>query len=342
MLWAGSNNFTRSVHHVWILNSIISGYDQSGIQMNQGEYFYAIHNTIFNNANSAPGGCGAQGSGISFFKQIGVPGYTPTPDDLNNPMIGNVGSAFHNAIEWNVLYNNATTIACGGGNSDGNNIIIDTWNWAGVSGAIPYAGGGLVAFNVAYNAGGAGIALTNSLGVTVANNTCYNNFLDPNNPGSWRGCINSAGYAGSYGNTIINNIAIAVPAAHGTCAYNTPPYAMWNLAILAWPPTSGSLPLDTFSNNITQIQGGSTSCWRSDVKMYNGDSYSTTTNKLNTDPMFLDAGRTSVGTATTPPVGANFALQPGSPAIGYGLAKPYLSPQSVDVGACHHTLTACP
>ncbi len=99
-LWAGSNTFTHSVHHVWILNSIISGYGQSGIQMNEGEYFFVLHNTIYGNANA---GCSAQGSGISFANLIALPNYTPTADDSNNTEYSDIGSAFHNVIEWNLL-----------------------------------------------------------------------------------------------------------------------------------------------------------------------------------------------------------------------------------------------
>src|SRR5215471_12005081 len=101
-----TNSYTPSVHHIWVLNSIISGYGQSGIQMNQGEYFYVVHNTIYGNANAS---CNSQGSGISFAALIAIPGYTSTADDLTNPTLGNIGSALHNAVEWNVLYNNAVT-----------------------------------------------------------------------------------------------------------------------------------------------------------------------------------------------------------------------------------------
>ena len=57
--------------------------------------------------------------------------------------------------------------------------------------------------------------------------------------------------------------------------------------------------------------------------------------------MWVNVGTASVGTETTPPVGANFALEAESPAIGYGLKESYLPSQSVDVGACSHALSSC-
>ena len=76
--------------------------------------------------------------------------------------------------------------------------------------------------------------------------------------------------------------------------------------------------------------------------MSNGDTYSCASNKCATSPGWVDVGTTSAGTETTPPAGANFALTADSPAIGYGLTETYLPAQSVDVGACSHTLATCP
>ena len=82
---------------------------------------------------------------------------------------------------WNVVYNNSISANCDVGNTtDGNGIILDTWSWGCgrgssllycTSGATPYLNGGLVAFNVIYNNGGAGIHDQNSEYVTIANNS---------------------------------------------------------------------------------------------------------------------------------------------------------------------------
>jgi parallel beta-helix repeat protein len=345
-LWAGSNSFTHSVHHVWILNSIISGYGQSGIQMNEGEYFFAIHNKIYGNSNV---GCSAQGSGISFASLIALSSYTRTADDSSTSVYGTIGSAFHNVIEWNIVYNNAIT-SCGTKanpyDTDGNNIITDTLRWNGIEGATPYPDGTLIAFNIVYNAGGGGIHIFNSDDVTVANNSCYNSYLDPYNQASARACIDTNG---SYGNTIINNVAVAVPSAPtGSCTYGAIPYSQFNSAFLGGPPSGEKA--DTWSHNITQLQGGHNSCWGAFGKdsptgenvMFNGDSYSCSTNKCATSPGWTNVAKSSVGTETTQPASTNFALQSGSAAIGYGLTESYLPSQSVDVGACAHTLTNCP
>jgi hypothetical protein len=342
----GDNSNKVSSHHIWLLNSIVSGFSQSGAQMNAGDFHYLIHNTFHGNANST---CDAQGSGISVVGEHAIPGYTPTADDQTNPnpLLGptwQVGASFfHVVVEWNVTYNNALTQCGSASNSydtDGNGIIFDT-NAQFAGNGTDYTSPMLAAFNVTYNNGGGGVHVFGSSNVTVANNTCFNNYLDPYNRGSARSCIDAVN---SYAGTYLNNIATAYPGKDSPCAYNTIPYAMWNSAISTYPPPSGPglNRTNDWSNNVSFIFGPYAPGCGGEVYAGNGDSYSATANKEATDPMWVNVGNAVSGTETTQPIGANFALMPGSPAIGYGVTKSYLPAQSVDVGACSSTLAMCP
>jgi len=326
-VWNGGS-FTG--HHIWVLNSIISNWTQSGLQLNSGDYFYAIHNTLFHNSHQD---C-VQGSGISFYQDQPVAGYNPTADDMTNPnpLLGptwvNGSSFFHSVVEYNVTYNNAVT-QCNP-NTDGNGIIMDTF--LGISGNVQnYTSPVLIAFNVSYNNGGSGIHLLGTTNIVVANNSCYNNYLDTRIQGTYRACMDDVG---GYANTFINNIAQAIPTT-GPCNVAAP-YTQWNNAVLEYSPQT---PYDTWSHNITDTIGVSCS---GEVAMVNGESYTQPPNLLSTSPLWVDVGTSSVGTESTPPVGTNFALAPGSKAIGAGLTEPYLPASSVDIGACASALTTCP
>jgi parallel beta-helix repeat protein len=345
-------------HHDWVLNSIATNNGQGGIAFANGDYSYALHNLSYGNASALSCDNGAQGSGIADNVPQDVnyfdPGYVATADDKTNPnpLIGSfvTGSSwFHKSYSWNVVYNNHIAPCTGStsADSDGNGIILDTFS-TGNGNIVDYLDQTLISFNITYNNGGGGIHIFFSENATVANNTTYNNGLDPDLPGGREGIDTND----SYGNTILNNIAVAIPAANnGQCTYNYPPitpYAMFNSAILG-----GGVPnqaADTFNKNVTQLQGGNPSCWgvlgvdppTGENPMFNSDVYSCSSNKCATNPQWVSVGLSSTGTESTAPVGTNFALQSGSPAIGYGISETYLPAQAKDAGACSSLLTSCP
>ena len=298
--------------------------------MNEGDYHYAIHNVFYDNANVQ---CDAQASGWSAWEEHPIPGYTPTADDMTNPnpLLGptwQVGSSFfHVVVEYNVAYNNAVTQCAY--DTDGNGIIFDT-NAGFYGNPTNYTAPMLAAFNVTYNNGGVGVHIFGSSNITVANNSCYNNNLDTANSGTFRACIddNNGGT-----NTFINNIAQGIPTTTSNC--NSGPITAWNDAYLGSPAGAA----DTFSNNIADDIGSSCAGL---TFMQNGDVFDSPPNLANVSPGWVNVGTSSVGTETTPPVGTNFALAPGSAAIGKGLTAPYLPASSVDIGACASALTTCP
>ena len=334
---AGSNA-PNSNHHVWVLNSIIQGHGQSGIQFNDGEYYYVVHNTIFNNSRS---GCGAQGSGVSFavlksFTQGaradgGPVTYARTNDDKSNTVLGNLAynsSWFNNVVSWNVVYNNRIDNPACGATTDGNGIIMDTLDNGG-STNIYYPGYTLIAFNLSYNNGGRGIDFTNSGHAVVANNSAYNSNLDPDDIGTYRPQIGAQGSSTDI--LITNNIVWSIVGSGNlTC----------NAGYTFGGDTLPTAVYNSPGKNISKVVGSSCN---GENPTFNGNAaWSCSANKCATDPLWVNVGNTSAGTWQTPPNGANFALRVDSPAIGYGTAQTYLPDSAVDVGACHHTLTTCP
>jgi hypothetical protein len=324
-LWNGVlNSNNKAAHHVWIINNIISNYGQSGVQMNDGEYFYVIHNKTFNNAWVT---CDARGSGISFVTLKAFSGYTPTADDLDNPKMGVTGPnfPFKNAALWNDTHNNSTTNC---GVSDGNGIIWDSLANQDVTAGVDYPNRSLSAFNLIYNNGGSGTQTFFSSHVTIANNSTFNNYDNLNITDFERAELDT-----SHGkdNLFINNIAVS--RRSGNEAY----IAGFSGGSCASPNVCG-----VFQNNAS-ICNGSSGAGCSPTFQSN-PAFSCSANKCDPAPLYVNVGNTSNGSDTTPPNGANFALQAGSPAIGYAQPQPYLQggKSPLDAGACDHTLTTCP
>jgi len=348
--WAGNLGTAATCHHWMMLNSIIKGYGQGGIGQGDGEYYMSSHNIVYDNAVFCDGQI--YGSGISYVVLKPVSGYTQTADDTNARnnaalnLIGIQGPSFpfHNLVAWNIVYTNRNT--CKGSDTDGNGIIMDSFS-TGNGNTVQYTAPTLVAFNLSYNNGGGGVHIFFSEDVTAANNSVYNDYLDPQNTGAARAGIDTNQ---SYGNTIINNLVVGIPLAPGAggCAFGAAPYAQFNSAMIGGG--IAGQPADVFSNNITELQGGNNSCWGAfgedpptgENPMFNADTYSCTANQCATDPGWVDVGNMSTGSEKKQPNGANFALQAASPAIGFGIGESWLPAQSMDAGACYHTLATCP
>jgi hypothetical protein len=348
--WDGNVATAATCHHWMMLNNIISGYGEGGIDQADGEYYISSHNIIHDNGIFCDGQI--YGSGLSYVVLKAIANYTPKPDDTNAHnnaalnLIGLQGPSFpfHNVVAWNVIYNNRNT--CKGSDTDGNGIIMDSFS-TGNGNTVSYVQPTLVAFNVVYNNGGGGVHIFFSEDVTAANNTVYNQYLDPNNVGAARAGIDTNQ---SYSDTIINNLVVAIPLAPGKkgCAFGVKPYTQFNSAMLGGG--IAGQPADSFSNNITQLQGGNNSCWANfgqdspsgENPMFNADTYSCTANQCATNPAWINVGISSTGTEIKQPVGANFALEADSPAIGFGLTEPWLPAQAADAGACYHAETTCP
>ena len=80
---------------------------------------------------------------------------------------------------------------------------------------------------------------------------------------------------------------------------------------------------------------------------YSGDQWPLGANLTVTSPGWNHVGDVSVGTETTPPVGIDFSLAPGSAAIGEsykpgGVLPSWLPWWAVDAGAIPHQLPSWP
>ena len=115
---------------------------------------------------------------------------------------------------------------------------------------------------------------------------------------------------------------VAIPAITSTCDV-APPFTRFNSAVLAAPTQT---PYSTWLNNLTDSIG--VGCYGEDA--VSNDTYNVPPNIESTNPEWVNVGTSSVGTESTPPVGTNFALAPGSKAIGAGLTEPYLPSSSVE------------
>jgi parallel beta-helix repeat protein len=353
----GNNSYQAglSVHHLWAINNIAHHCNLAGILMNNKEWFYTIHNTVYHNAWTS----GYQGSGIGYVVvqcieaggpncyTSGVPG-TPTSDWNYTPFGNDVAfrppSAyypFHNVVAWNVVYNNRISQDSGSQNkcsyhTDGNGIIMDTF-LDNFTNTLTYPFQTLVMGNVSFYNGGCGVHVFRSSNVTVANNTVYNNNTD--------GCLDADAWVigdlsqqGGANNVWVNNVGKTVQQfTNNLCT------------LIAGNGAAVADSNNTYGNNVLSVNPVSPHLGSNRPCLFNNDvSYFTcSNNQCGIDPGFANAspgtpgasnGQPSSGTWT--PGASNFAITSG-PGVGHGRVLSFLPPQAVDAGACYHTLTTC-
>jgi hypothetical protein len=307
-------------HHIWVINSDIHGCGQSGIQWNNTEWLFVIHNVWHDNSATS----GYDGSGLSFWEPVGLATYTPTAQD-NAWCSKTTGLCYHMVVAYNVGYHNYNSQS-GDSNTDGEGIVLDDWGWEQNAcpgqGVCPYTGAALVMGNIMYDNGGAGIEAfswknTSTAKATIVNNTTYDNYWDTHNPGTWRGDFY---LSDAYNITYMNNVAYTVTGS-GVLVNNAPFLAAG----------ARVKPTDTSWTNNLSYPGGLNN-------IQSGYSYPTTGANHN-----LDGSNPGLSSLTPGSTANNFVLQPGSPAIGFGQAFD-LWPQSgsIDAGACPSSLTTCP
>jgi parallel beta-helix repeat protein len=313
----------NSTHHIWLINNTVHHCNLSGISLAWKEWYYVMHNTVYHNSFTSRW----QGSGISLVAlqciERGNPSchsgslYVPSEMDLS------FASPFHNVVSWNDVRENmvsaSSAVPCGS-HTDGNGIIMDTF-FDGATNKVAYPYRSLVLANLSYSNGGRGIHVFHASNVTVANNTVYGNGRD--------NCLNvyalgDLSQQGGSNNVWVNNVAESLLSdANASCGR----YCGGRNAPVVAGDVSGSLDATAiWSNNVTYGGIGVT-------MISNGapaPHFSCTSNSCNVDPLLVN------------PASGNFALQPRSPAIGYGKSPDYHQPGLVDAGACKSGVATCP
>lgn len=180
----------NNVHHVKVLDNIVHGSGESGVQFNGSEFITIEGNETYENASSG------WFSGISIYQSRNITGDTTT-------------TGFRTIVRDNISHDNVTK---SGAHTDGNGIIIDDFrNTQNGSAAGNYNYPTLVENNLVYENGGKGIQVYLSDNVTVRNNTAYHNNQDNLNDGTYRGELSNQAGAN---NVWVNNIAVADPSVN--------------------------------------------------------------------------------------------------------------------------------
>jgi hypothetical protein len=272
---AADGFFCRGGHHARFIGNSISDTGGSGIASMNCDYLVADHNLINHN------------------------GYIPS--NAANPSWYSWTSAIsYNTSEWydnytgihSVISNNIITgeVDQSSNHTDGNGIILD------LGGNTPSV---LIVNNVVYGNGGTCIIANQVQNFYTINNTCYDNDLDPNEPGFSE--IASNGSSNGY---IVNNISYS-----------------WNSNNPAYGQYGGSANNQYFAD----LMFGAS----------NDFTYSAPSQFIQANPLFLSApslGSGGYATSLAPSLlGTGLTLLPTSPAYGKGIDPSTISGLSASI-----------
>jgi len=285
--------YPRGVHHIVIENSLIHGCGTGGLGFGAGEYYWMVNNTVYNNSSLT------SGSGLDVYEPnlatASDPGFAPNANDQ--------ALYYHIVVANNIVHDNMEAATSSPAHTDSNGIIFDDFNHSQNPGA-PYTQPTLIKGNIAYNNGAGGVTVFESQYVTVANNSAYNNYIDPLNPSTtWRSDI----ICGDCNNSIfINNAAYAFMGGTGNNAYTK-----------------------AYSNLVDTSRGPANVTWTTNIGYpLNWGTINGTGNRFDVDPQFNN------------PSAGDFSLQAGSQANGSATPEPWLSSGTPDMGAWQPTSTS--
>lgn len=200
------------IHHIILANNVVNGAVNGGISAyNNGiaggsDYLAFIGNVVYNAASTSA----VCASGINIYE----------------PIASDTASGTHMYIAGNFSYSNLNPNPCAGGTpTDGEGIIIDTWD-GHQNGTPVYKQQGVIQNNISVGNGGRGIQVEyNNVSppnatVFVKNNTTYGNEQDPNQPylGLGECMIQSASLTTYTGNLCVTSSA-NTPAGHPVYAF---------------------------------------------------------------------------------------------------------------------------
>ena len=302
-------------HHLVLQNNLVHDCGGGGFQLNGTEYLWVYNNVIHDNATTN----GFAMSGISIFEASLVSthiAFTPNAADSALP--------FHIIIAQNLIWHNYEGPSISGGaHTDGNSVIIDSDNHATPAYVFPI----LVYGNAAMFNGGGCVQLDWSSYVTVANNSCYSDYLDLANTGTARSELNEFGSSTSTDpshNTWVNNIAQNVTSGSGI---NTGSGSLSNnVPVLIDSNDTGVPCCDTYTTNIGYPSFSyNASAYESFAQ---GSGFPVVT---KSDPTYTTLG--SLPGSSTNTIPSNLRLQAGSPGIGAATAEIYIPSNVTNLGA---------